>query len=110
MARSRVSFAIVAAAIALAACNETNGAVGPVVSSPVVPSAYHLPAGAPCSTEIDTYQAVVAHDLQTGNVEQKVAEQIHSEVSRAAAACSSGQNSQAHALIASSKARHGYRA
>ncbi len=110
MLRIYVSIALVAAAVALGGCNETSGGPGLVAASPVVPSSYHLPAGAPCSNEIDAYQAVVAHDLTTGNVEQKVADQIHVEVSRAASACSAGQNSQAHALIASSKARHGYRA
>ncbi len=98
------------AALALCGCNETAGGPGPIASSPLVASSYHMPTGAPCSSEIDTYQAVVSHDLETGNVEQKVADQIHAEMSRAAAACSAGQNAQAHALVASSKARHGYRA
>ena len=97
------------AALALTGCNETTNSAGPIISTPTL-SAYHLPPGASCSNEIDAYQAVVSHDLETGNVEQKVADQIHADMSKAAAACSAGQNSQAHALIASSKARHGYRA
>jgi hypothetical protein len=108
MIRLFASLSLVLAAAALAGCND--GGTGPVASAPIAPSAYHVAGGAPCSGEIDTYQAVVAHDLETGNVEQKVADQIHDELARAAAACTAGQNAKAHAIVASSKAKHGYRA
>lgn len=104
--------AVLTFALALAGCNEINGAgPGPETSAAgVVPTQYRLPPGAPCSGEISRYQAVVASDLQTGNVEQKVYDQIQRELARASAACSAGHGGEAHSIVASSKARHGYRA
>jgi hypothetical protein len=102
--------AALAAAIALVGCNEINGAA-PDVSLAATPAASPaLPAGAPCSGEISRYDAVVRDDLRTGNVEQKVYDQIERELARATAACAAGRGGEAHAIVAASKARHGYRA
>ena len=97
------------AALALAGCNETNGATmaGPVASAPIRVRAGD---GAQCGAEIDRFQAIVTSDRDTGNVDPKVFEQIESELSRASAACAAGRGAEAHAIVAGSKARHGYRA
>lgn len=101
----------VAASLSLAACNESTGgpSFGPtsVVASTAGP--FRLPADAPCAGEINRYQAIVTSDRDTGNLEQKVYDQIETELSRAASACSAGNAGQAHALVAATKARHGYR-
>lgn len=110
MIRAYLLMAAVGAALGLASCNETAGGAAPVASAPSVPSSFHLPPGTPCKGEIDHYESVVRDDLNTGNVEQKVYDQIQQELSRAAAACSAGKGGEAHAIVAGSKSRHGYRA
>lgn len=112
MKRALSAVAGLAAAVALAGCNETAGGAmaGPSVAAPVAPAAYRLPPGAPCANEINGFQAIVHSDLQTGNVEQRVYDEIEHDLSRAASACSAGKGGEAHAIVSSSKARHGYRA
>ena len=111
MFRTILPFVVLASGLALAGCNETNGAgMGPTTSVTSTPASGAGPSGAPCSGEISRYDAVVKDDLSTGNVDRKVYDQIEGELARASAACSAGKGSEAHALVASSKARHGYRA
>ena len=115
MTQKSKGFVVLAAAtavasLALAGCNESGGMAGPTVTSPIVVSSSTLPPGAVCTKEIGTYQNVVKSDLDTGNVEQKVYDQIQHELSRAADACAAGKGGEAHSIVASSKARHGYRA
>jgi hypothetical protein len=106
------------AALALAAtlggCNETTGGAGPIVSAPAAgpigPTAYKLPPHAGCTGEINRYQGVVKADLETGNVEQKVYDDIQRDLTKAAAACEAGRESEARSIVASSRSRHGYRA
>ena len=97
------------AALALAGCNETIGGTmaGPIPSSPTLVRARD---GAGCGAEIDRFQAIVTSDRDTGNVDPKVFEQIESDLSRASAACAAGRGAEAHAIVAGSKSRHGYRA
>ena len=109
MSRAKILIAV-GAALGLAGCNEGAGMPGPNATSPVAVSSLSLPPGAPCPKEIGTYQNVVKSALATGNVEQKDYDQIQHELSRAAAACSSGKGGEAHAIVATSKERHGYRA
>ena len=99
-----------ACALSIGGCNETGGMAGPDVSAPTAASSFRLPPGAPCTGEIDKYENVVKSDLDTGNVEQKVYDQIQRELVRAAAACSAGKGGEAHSIVATSKERHGYRA
>ena len=99
-----------AAATALAGCNANDGMSGPSVSTPIAVSSFSLPPGAACTKEIGTYQNVTKSDLDTGNVEQKVYDQIQHELAHAATACSVGKGGEAHAIVAASKAKHGYRA
>ena len=112
MIRFVLPLAALAACLALAGCNETNGDGMPPATAAATapPSSFGLPPGAPCSGEIGRYDAVVKDDLRTGNVEQNVYEQIQRELTRAVAACSAGKGGEAHALVAASKSRHGYRA
>ena len=98
------------AAVALAGCNANGEMAGPTATAPIVVSSFHLPDGAACTGEINKYESVVKSDLDTGNVEQKVYDQIQHELARAASACSAGKGGEAHSIVASSKARHGYRA
>lgn len=104
--------ALVGLALCLASCNEASGpmATGPVTTAAgsVASSSLGLPPGAPCSGEIARYESVVRDDLRTGNVEQKVYDQIQVELKRAAAACRAGHGGEAHAIVTASKSRHGY--
>ena len=113
MSRVHVIFAALGGALALAGCNETGANLGGPATSVATPSAsssFRLPPGAPCAGEINRFQDVVKGDLDTGNVEQKIYDQIETDLRRAAAACSSGKGGEAHSIVAASKARHGYRA
>ena len=110
MMRIVMPVAALGAALALSACNANDGMSGPVASAPPPPVAMSLPQGAACSKEINTYETVLKGDLATGNVEEKVYDQIQTEMARAASACSAGKGGEAHAIVASSKAKHGYRA
>ena len=107
--KAKISIAI-GAALALAGCNEGAGMAGSNMASPIAVTSLNLPPGAPCTKEIGTYQTVVKGDLDTGNVEQKVYDQIQHELSRAASACSAGKGGEAHSIVAASKEKHGYRA
>lgn len=99
-----------ASALALAGCNETGGMPGPSAASPIAVSSFNLPPGAACTKEIGAYQTVTKSDLDTGNLEQKVYDQIQHELARAATACSAGKGGEAHSIVATSKSKHGYRA
>ncbi len=68
----------------------------------------NLPAGAACTKKINRYQAVLAADLKTGNVEQKVYDEIEQEVALAAADCADGLDREALKLVRDSEERHGY--
>ncbi len=112
MTRLAFPFILAVGAFGLSACNATDGAgMAPTTAvATAPPSDFGLPPGAPCSGEIGRYDAVVKDDLRTGNVDQKVYDQIERELGRAAAACAAGKGGEAHSLVAASKSRHGYRA
>ena len=104
-----------AALLALASCNSTPApqavATAPQAQrtvSPITPSGFKLPEGAGCSGAIARYRAVIANDRDTGNVNEKVYQQIEGEISGASAACAAGRDGEAMSLIAASKSRHGY--
>lgn len=104
-----LAIAAALASMAVAGCNETGaGPATTVATTDAVGS--RLPPGAPCSGEINRYQAVVKSDLDTGNLEEKVYRQIQDELNRAMNACVAGRGGEAHAIVAASKAKHGYRA
>jgi hypothetical protein len=93
--------------LTLAACNSAR-TPQPVASAAPQQEAMALPAGAGCTASIARYRAVVKSDADTGNVNQSVYAQIDGEIKRAEAACASGQDGEARALVAASKSRHGY--
>lgn len=99
-------------AAALGGCNETTGGPGPIVSAPsgpIGPAAYRLPPGAACTTEITRFQSLIRSDLETGNLEQKVYDEIQRDLTRAAGACEAGRGAEAHAIVTSTRVKHGYR-
>ncbi len=107
--------ACAAALLALASCNSTPApqavAAAPPQQravSPITPQGFTLPDGAGCSGAIARYRAVIANDHDTGNVGDKVYQQIESEISTASAACAAGKDGEALRLVAASKSRHGY--
>ena len=100
----------VLAAVALGGCNETTGGAGPVLSAPIGPAAYKLPPNAGCTAEINRYQDVLKADLETGNVGQKVYDDIQRDLTRAASACEAGREGEARGIVATTKRVHGYRA
>ena len=112
MLRALVPLVVLGAAIALAGCNETSGSMlGPQTSVAQAPDAGSgLPPGAPCSSEINSFQSVLKDDLATGNVEQKVYDKIEKDLARASAACAAGNGREAHSIVSATKVRHGYRA
>ncbi|MGO9133997.1 MAG: hypothetical protein ACLP8A_08120 [Methylovirgula sp.] len=96
----------------LSGCNQGT----PVASVPApqpaeaaAPAAFaDLPADAPCTEKIQRFQAVLADDRTTGNVEKPVYDQIETELSKAASACSAGRGREALGLVKASEERHGY--
>jgi hypothetical protein len=84
----------------LAGCNAGGG--------PVAGSTAALPSGSGCAAEIRRFDAVLAADLESGNVAAKVHEQIQRELQPVRAACASGQDGAALAGTSAIKRRHGY--
>lgn len=69
-----------------------------------------LAAAGSCGTELSRFQHVLESDLQTGNVNQSVYDQIQRDLSNAARACDAGRDGEAITIMRSTKSRHGYRA
>ena len=110
MTRIALSLAALGLAAALGGCNETSGGAGPIASAPIGPTAYRLPPGAGCTGEINRFQDVLKADLASGNVGQKVYDDIQRDLTRAASSCEAGREGEARGIVASSKRAHGYRA
>ncbi|MGB8278363.1 MAG: hypothetical protein WCF20_10605 [Methylovirgula sp.] len=102
-------YGVCVAALLLCGCNEAQpvAAVPPPPAAPAAKFA-NLPAGAACTEKIHRYQSVLAADLSTGNVEQKVYDQIEQELAQAAADCADGLGREALSLVHASEVRHGY--
>ena len=103
-------FLLVGAALLLCACNEVRpvASVPPQPAPPPAAQFANLPAGAACTDKIHRYQAVLAADEKTGNVEQRIYDEIERELAQAAAACVDGLGREALQLIRASQERHGY--
>jgi hypothetical protein len=110
------SLLALAAALLLAACNASPSSVAVNTPPPAatdqqtgtaVPS-FNLPAGTACSNDINSYETIASNDLDTGNVEQSVYDQIQVEMKSAAAACQAGRDAEARSIVADSKRKHGY--
>ena len=101
-------------ALGLGGCNQTSGSSAPVATAtpraPAPPNWPKLPDGAACTKDLTHYQTVLDADVSTGNVNRSVYDQIEAELGPAANACAEGRDSEALAMIRSTKLKHGYRA
>ena len=109
--KKMICLALGASVLALAGCN--SSAPPPQASAPqaraaMAPSVFKLPQGGGCAGEVARYKAVIDNDHSTGNVNDSVWKQVEGEIASASAACSSGNEGQALALLRASKTRHGY--
>jgi hypothetical protein len=85
-------------------------ATSPITAQATPPSAdTRIVVGGGCAADISRYQAVLKADVDTGNVNQSVYDQIQRELTSASSACASGRDGEARGLVQASKARHGYR-
>lgn len=101
------------AALALGGCSQSYRPApqaAAVPGAPAAPAWPVLPEGAACTAELNRYQAVLDADVGTGNLARSVYEKIGADMSRAAEACAAGKDSEARAIIRSTKLKHGYRA
>lgn len=103
-----------ATAMALGGCYQSAApptpmaAAGPHAPSP--PQWPKLPEAAACTGDLNRYQAILWSDVTTGNLNVSVYDKIESDLARAADACAGGNDSEARAIIRSTKLNHGYRA
>lgn len=104
------SLAVCAIAFSLCGCNQGTpvASAPPSRAAPAAAQFANLPGGAACTEKIHHYQSVLAADESTGNVAQKVYDQIESELAAAATACAAGRDREALGLVHSSEIRHGY--
>ena len=93
---------------ALGACNAGSGAPPPVAAAAVAPLAVP-PGGTGCGPSIAWAQAVVDSDVATGNLNEPVGKRFRADLGEASSACSAGRDGEAMRLLASAKARYGYR-
>jgi hypothetical protein len=105
--------------LALAACNSAGGSAPVASTAPpsgayanlpagVSPPGFSLPGGTGCSASVARWKAIQDNDLNTGHVSRSVYNQIGKDIEQASAACQAGRESEAEAIIRSSRARHGY--
>jgi hypothetical protein len=102
-------------AVALSGCNSSAPAPQAsalsqqvVARANITPPDFQLPVGAGCTGDIARWQAVQDNDKRMGQVNERVAGEIASEISNASAACQAGHDGEARALVSASKRRHGY--
>ncbi|WP_430912952.1 hypothetical protein [Methylobacterium sp. sgz302541] len=91
----------------LGACQQKAAAPVAVAAAPapvVIP-----PDGPGCGAAIARTQAVVDSDVATGNLNTPVGTRFSADLSKARAACEGGRDGEALSLLASAKARYGYR-
>jgi hypothetical protein len=98
----------------LAACNEARAPQAAVPAQrpgtyaatdfPVVV----MPQGDGCAAVIGRYDAVLKADWESGNVAERVYNQIQKELEPVRSACTGGRDGEARAMVAANKARHGY--
>jgi hypothetical protein len=101
------------AAIALGGCNHTGTTARVAVAVPQAPARPawpSLPENAACTKELTQYQTVLDADVSTGNLNRSVYDEIEAGLAQAANACANGKDGEAHAIIRTTKIKHGYRA
>ena len=98
----------------LAACNESRT---PQVAAPTQPAGAYastgfpvvvMPAGEGCAAVIGRYDAVLKADWESGNVAERVYNQIQKELEPVRTACQAGRDAEARAMVTANKNRHGY--
>lgn len=102
-----------AAALALAACNQSSQqAAAPAqpsaVPSNVTPSTFRMPEGSGCTGSVNRFRAIMDNDLATGHVNKTVYERIVQDINAAAQMCASGNDSGARSSISAIRSRNGY--
>jgi hypothetical protein len=105
----------VAAALSLAACNQTASAPPPATvqaqpqsASLVTPTGFRLPEGQGCSGDVARFRAVQDNDLETGHVNRTVYNSIKAEIDQAAALCAAGNDGGSRAALSATKRKYGY--
>lgn len=98
------------ALLLLAACNQTTAQRSEPVqrNSFITPSDFKLPEGSGCGGEIARFKAIIENDDQTGNVGDKVYNQMLAEMKQSESLCAAGSDGASRAALESVKARHGY--
>jgi hypothetical protein len=100
--------------LALAACNTAPQATTPTpgayasLPAGVSPPGFKLPEGAGCTGAIARWKAIQDNDLATGHVGKSVYDRIQKDIAQASAACESGRDAEAQAMVRASRARNGY--
>ncbi|MCB5177187.1 hypothetical protein [Microvirga lenta] len=95
-----------AAALSLAACNQT--APPAPGSASVTPSSFRMPEGTGCAGEVARYRAVMDNDLAMGHVNHSVYGRVSREIDQASSACAAGRDAEAIRMIRAAKSRYGY--
>lgn len=98
----------------LAGCNEARAPQAAVPAAK--PGTYAatdfpvvvLPKGDGCAAVIGRYDAVLKADWESGNVAERVYNQIQKELDPVRAACNAGRDGEARGMVAANKTRHGY--
>lgn len=108
-----ISTGVVLSAAGLGGCYQAARYPAPAAAiprGPIQPAWPDLPENAACTKDLKRFQAVLWDDVTTGNLNQSVYDKIEADLDRAADACAQGQDSEARAIIRSTKLKHGYRA
>jgi hypothetical protein len=66
-------------------------------------------ASAVCGSTLTEFEAIIASDAKTGNLNKGVQRRILAELSRAQAACIAGRDAEALSQLGAIKHRFGYR-
>lgn len=109
------TLAVLVTAALLAGCNASADIPGPTAAAALPPApapapvVADLPAGSGCGPSIARIQAVVDSDVATENLAESVGKRFGADLHQAATACSAGREGEAMRLLASAKARYGYR-
>ena len=115
MRRIFLLMAITGAAAALCACNQSAQPYETPVAAHRLrpgrrPRGRTLPPAAACTDKLNSYQKVLTSDVTTGNLNEKVYDEIEADLSRAANACAAGKDGEALGIIHATKEKHGYHA
>lgn len=98
-------------ALALAGCvtalETPDGSAGVAVFGTTFSTAAGPPAG--CTSRIAEFEAILASDERTGNLNTSVYRRAVADLERVSAACDAGDAARADSRLAAVKARYGYR-